>query len=50
MNKFWEIIKDIAIIAMLLVSFAATFFGQWDKGAFFMSLATYAILVRREDD
>ena len=50
MTKFWEVLKDIAIIALLLIAFAYTFKDQWDKAAFYMSFATYAVLVRREND
>jgi hypothetical protein len=49
MRKYIEIAKDIAIIAMLVIAFYSSFMGQWDKGAFFMVLACYSVLVRRED-
>ena len=48
MNNIWSIIKDLAIIGMLLVAFVSSYVGQWDKGAFFMAMACYAILVREK--
>lgn len=48
MNKIWSVVKDLAIIAMLLFSFVSAYMDQWDKGAFFMAMACYAVLVRSE--
>jgi hypothetical protein len=50
MSRYIEIAKDIAIIAVLVMAFYSSFMGQWDKGTFFMALACYSVLVRREDD
>ena len=50
MSRLLEVVKDIAIIAVIVIGFAWTFFDEWDKATFFMSLACYAVLVRRSDD
>jgi hypothetical protein len=50
MNKYICVVKDLAILAMILIAFWSAYFEQWDKGAFFMVLATYAVLVREEND
>jgi hypothetical protein len=50
MRKYIKIAKDIAITAMVVIALWSSFFGQWDVGAFYLSLACFSVLVRREDD
>ena len=50
MSKYIRIAKDIAITAMVVIALWAAFFEHWDVGAFYMALASFAVLVRHEDD
>ena len=50
MSKYIRVAKDIAITAVIVMALWSSFFGKWDVGAFYMSLASFAVLVRREDD
>jgi hypothetical protein len=50
MSKYIRVAKDIAIVAVLVIALWSAFFGHWDVGAFYMALASFLVLVRREDD
>lgn len=47
MNSLSEVVKDLAILAMLMIAFGFTFLDQWDKATFFMAMTCYSVLVRR---
>lgn len=49
MSKYIRVAKDIAITAIVVIALWASFLGHWDVGAFYMALASFAVLVRRED-
>ncbi len=50
MSKYIRVGKDIAITAIIVIALWSAFFGHWDVGAFYMALASFSVLVRREDD
>jgi hypothetical protein len=50
MSKYISVARGIGITAMVVIALWASFFGQWDVGAFYMALASFSVLMRRDDD
>lgn len=44
MIKWLPVLRDAATISLILIAFVLTFYGEWEKATFYMSMACFGVL------